>query len=60
MKLQLFIAALLLVANLAFAEDSPVVLEENQAVVQVNVVASDPRKHRWNRPRSVPGLGYRG
>ena len=38
MKLQLFMAAMLLVANLAFAEDAPVVLEENQAVVQVNGV----------------------
>ncbi len=38
MKLQIFIAALLLVANVAFADDHPVVLEENQAVVQVNGV----------------------
>ncbi len=38
MKLQIFIAALLLVATAAIADDSPVVLEENQAVVQVNGV----------------------
>ncbi len=38
MKLQIFIAALLLVAAAAIADDSPVVLEENQAVVQVNGV----------------------
>ena len=38
MKLQIFIAAMLLVANVAFADDRPVVLEENQTVVQVNGV----------------------
>ena len=38
MKLQLLIAATLLLANAAFADDGPVVLEENQAVVQVNGV----------------------
>ena len=38
MKLQLFAAAMLLAANGAFAQDRPVVVEENQAVVQVNGV----------------------
>ncbi len=38
MKLQIFIAAMLLVANAAFADDRPVVLDENQTVVQVNGV----------------------
>lgn len=38
MKLQIFVAALLLVATAAVADDSPVVLEENQTVVQVNGV----------------------
>ncbi len=38
MKLQIYIAALLLAANAAFADDRPVVLEENQTVVQVNGV----------------------
>ena len=38
MKLQIIIAAMLLVANMAFADDSPVLLEENQTVVQVNGV----------------------
>ena len=38
MKLQIFIAALLLAANVAFADDRPVVLEEHQTVVQVNGV----------------------
>ena len=36
MKLQIFIAAMLLVENVAFADDPPVLLEENQTVVQVN------------------------
>ena len=36
MKLQIFIAAMLLVENVAFADDRPVLLEENQTVVQVN------------------------
>ncbi len=38
MKLQIFIAAMLLSPNVAFADDRPVMLEENQAVVQVNGV----------------------
>ena len=38
MKLQILIAAMLLMANVAFAEDDPVLLEENQTVVQVNGV----------------------
>ncbi len=38
MKLQIFIAAMLLSANVAFADDRPVVVDENQAVVQVNGV----------------------
>ena len=37
MKLQMVVAAMLLAANVAFADDLPVVLE-NQAVVQVNGV----------------------
>jgi copper chaperone CopZ len=36
MKLPIFVATMLMVANIAFAEDRPVVLEENQTVVQVN------------------------
>ena len=38
MKLQIFIVAMLLAANAAFADDDPVVLDENQTVVQVNGV----------------------
>ncbi len=38
MKLQIFIAAMLLAGNVALADDGPVVVEENQAVVQVNGV----------------------
>ena len=38
MKLRIFIASMLLTANAALADDRPVVLEENQAVVQVNGV----------------------
>ena len=38
MKLQVFVGALLLAASGAFADDRPVVLEENQTVVQVNGV----------------------
>ena len=36
MKLPVLLAATLLVANVAFADDRPVVLEENRIVVQVN------------------------
>jgi hypothetical protein len=36
MKLPIFIATMLIVASMAFAEDRPVVLEENQTVIQVN------------------------
>ena len=38
MKRPVLIALMLLVANMAFADDLPVVLEENQTVVQVNGV----------------------
>ncbi len=38
MKLQILIVAALLAGNVAFADDGPVVVEENQAVVQVNGV----------------------
>jgi len=38
MKLQILFAAILLSATSAFADDNPVVLEENQTVVQVNGV----------------------
>ena len=38
MKLQIFIGAMMVAANVAFADDRPVVLEENQTVVQVNGV----------------------
>ena len=38
MKLQMLVAATLLAANVAYADDGPVVVEENQAVVQVNGV----------------------
>ena len=38
MKLQILGAAMLLAGNVAFADDGPVVLEENRAVVQVNGV----------------------
>ncbi len=38
MKLQIFMAAMLLAATAAVADDRPVVLEENQTVVQVNGV----------------------
>lgn len=38
MKLRILIAATLLAGHVAFADDGPVVVEENQAVVQVNGV----------------------
>lgn len=38
MKLHILVAAMLLAANVAFADDAPVLLEENQVVVQVNGV----------------------
>lgn len=38
MTLQVFVGTMALVANVAFANDRPVVLEENQTVVQVNGV----------------------
>ena len=38
MKLQIFIASMVLAAHPALADDRPVVLEENQTVVQVNGV----------------------
>ncbi len=38
MKTRIFLAAVLLAANVALADDDPVVVEENQTVVQVNGV----------------------